>query len=425
MAEGDGAAVDVDSVDVDVEFAHPRQHDRGERFVDLVQVDLVELQTVLGDHALAGVDRAAEQQVRIGADQRAVAQAGARLETQLFRLALRHPQHRRGAVRDLRRVARRMHLPFLHRPQSRQPLECAGADSLVGVDAALLAGRLAVFAQNRRVDRLDLAFEAPFFLGAHRVVLRAQRELIAVVARDAVHLADLLGGVELVERHVPRPTGRLEEPGPMLHALSETDVAHHFDAAGDADVDGTGLHQRRHQVIGLLSGAALRVDGGAGDAPVGAARQPGVARQVVRLLARLRHATADNLLDQRRVDPRLLDDRGLDHPEQCRGVESAQPTGNRLAAANGRTQRFDDHSFRHFTLPLFFTTEAQRTQRSRCRRFQRVGSRSGQCESHQHSHSDKKRSFKEAHREQLRIASQPRDLCVLCVSASKIPRMNQ
>ena len=42
VAEGDGAAVDVDLVHVGVVLLLPGQHDRGEGLVDLDQVDVVD-----------------------------------------------------------------------------------------------------------------------------------------------------------------------------------------------------------------------------------------------------------------------------------------------------------------------------------------------------------------------------------------------
>ena len=42
MAEGDGAATDVDAVEVGAQLLGPGQHDRGEGFVDLEAVDIVE-----------------------------------------------------------------------------------------------------------------------------------------------------------------------------------------------------------------------------------------------------------------------------------------------------------------------------------------------------------------------------------------------
>src|SRR5712691_5375692 len=52
MAEGDGPAVDVDPVHVRVQLALPGQHHGGKRFVDLEEIDLLELEPGFLEHAL-------------------------------------------------------------------------------------------------------------------------------------------------------------------------------------------------------------------------------------------------------------------------------------------------------------------------------------------------------------------------------------
>ena len=76
-------------------------------------------------------------------------------------------------------------------------------------------------------------------------------------------------------------------------------------------------------MIGLLARAALRVDRRAGDAELLAECEPGVARDVVRLLARLRDAAADDLLDLGRVEAGVRHHRRLDRGEQMGRMEGA------------------------------------------------------------------------------------------------------
>ena len=86
---------------------------------------------------------------------------------------------------------------------------------------------------------------------------------------------------------------------------AEADPAHRLDAARDADVDGAGRDQAGDQVVGLLAAAALAVDRGGADVLGQAGSQPAVAGDVVGLLAGLRDAAADDLLDigRRRCRP--------------------------------------------------------------------------------------------------------------------------
>src|SRR5688572_461601 len=58
MAHGDGAAVHVDDLRVQVEGLRVAQHDRGEGFVDLEQVDVVDAHAGALQHLLGHVDRA-------------------------------------------------------------------------------------------------------------------------------------------------------------------------------------------------------------------------------------------------------------------------------------------------------------------------------------------------------------------------------
>ncbi len=169
-----------------------------------------------------------------------------------------------------------------------------------------------------------------------------------VLARDAALFGDALGRRELIERRVPGPVGGLEEARAVDHVGAEADVAHHLDAARDADVDAAGPDQRVHEVVGLLARAALRVDGRAGDAVLLAAGEPGVARDVVRLLARLGDAAADDLLDLGGVDAGAFDDGLLDLRQQMSGVERAERALRaELAFADRRSERFDDDGFSH------------------------------------------------------------------------------
>src|SRR5690606_19801507 len=72
VAEGDGAAVDVDLLGVDAALLLPGEHDRGEGLVDLEQVDLVDADAGALGEALGGVDRAGEHEDGVDAHQAGV-----------------------------------------------------------------------------------------------------------------------------------------------------------------------------------------------------------------------------------------------------------------------------------------------------------------------------------------------------------------
>ena len=102
VAEGDGAAVGVDPVEVGAELLGPRQHDRGERLVDLEDVDVVDAEAVAVEQVPGGVDGAGEHQHGIDADEAGVDDAGQGREAELGGLLGGHDQHGGGAVGDLR-----------------------------------------------------------------------------------------------------------------------------------------------------------------------------------------------------------------------------------------------------------------------------------------------------------------------------------
>ena len=137
--------------------------------------------------------------------------AGARLEAELLGLVRRHPQHRGGAVGDLRGVARGVDAAFDDGLQRRERLEVGVADALILFDQACFAAGLAVVAQDRGLDGQDLPLEAA--LGPRRggLLLGGQAEAVHVLARDAAIAGDALRGGELIWRRIPRPVGRLEE----------------------------------------------------------------------------------------------------------------------------------------------------------------------------------------------------------------------
>ena len=65
VPERDRAAVDVDLLVFEVGLAQPRHRHRGERLVDLDEVDVARLQTGLGECPLRGGDRRREHHDRV------------------------------------------------------------------------------------------------------------------------------------------------------------------------------------------------------------------------------------------------------------------------------------------------------------------------------------------------------------------------
>ena len=96
-------------------------------------------------------------------------------------------------------------------------------------------------------------------------------------------------------------------------------------------------------MVGLLGRAALAVDRRGGRRVGQALAQPRVAGDVRALLAGLRDAAADDLVDLGRVDAGPLDQLGLHGAEDLGRVQPRQPP---VAAPDGGPHCFDDDGFR-------------------------------------------------------------------------------
>ena len=129
------------------------------------------------------------------------------------------------------------------------------------------------FVERALTERDDLVLEAALGARPQRTLVRLDRERLHVVTRDVPLLGDQLGAAEL--RHllvaVARlPPGRLGERRLVAELLArdhrrhDRDLAHVLHAAGDDEVLRARHHALRGEVDGLLRGAALTVDGGAG-----------------------------------------------------------------------------------------------------------------------------------------------------------------
>ena len=134
------------------------------------------------------------------------------------------------------------------------------------------------------------------------------------------------------------PRGKGQVPH-VLHARADHRVVH---ARGD---------QRGGEVDRLLRRAALAVDGRAGRLDRQPFLEPGVARDVERLLAELLHATRNHVLDLRRVDPSAGDDLGVAAAEQVVGMGVLVVALLLVSASDRRADGLDDHDLAALWLP--------------------------------------------------------------------------
>src|SRR5688500_13367086 len=105
MAEGDCAAVDVYTLNVETGLPDHRQSLYGERFVEFDDVDVGELQPCQCERLGNRHSRTDAHDLRWHSTRCKADKSRLRLESELPRSSLRHHQRRRGPVAGLRRVA--------------------------------------------------------------------------------------------------------------------------------------------------------------------------------------------------------------------------------------------------------------------------------------------------------------------------------
>ena len=136
-------------------------------------------------------------------------------------------------------------------------------------------GRARDVGVHPRLERHDLVGEAALVGGPGRPLVRAQGELVHLLAGDLPAPGDLLGALALVDELeallVERAVG-LARPG--LGGRPDGHPAHRLHAGPDGDVHGPRHDGLGGEVDGLLGRAALAVDRGA-RAPTRGTRRPG------------------------------------------------------------------------------------------------------------------------------------------------------
>ena len=132
--------------------------------------------------------------------------------------------------------------------------------------------------------------------------------------------------------HEPGPWIMFEPSGTRLIASTPHAMPTSMPSGGDDPGD---------HVVRLLRGSALGVDGRRRRFVREPGEQPRLARDVAGLLTGLRDASADDLLDERRVDARTLHDLDLRRGQQLGRVQSGQPavaTSDRCADSSMMTK---------------------------------------------------------------------------------------
>ena len=267
-------------------------------------------------------------------------------------LGLAHDQDARGAVGDLRRVAGGdpAVLGAEGRLQVGQRLDRGvGADALVGGDQ--LVGVVALVVLDG--DRDDLPLEAALGRGLGGPLVRADRELVEVLAAEVPLLGDELGALALADQ-----AAALGVAGHGAGTEGEAELAddrgahrgagHDLDPAADDHVVGAGDDALGPEVEGLLARAALAVDGGGRHRLGEPGGQDGAAADVERLLADLHDAAHDHVVDQGGVEVVALDEGLQGLGAEVGGVPVAELA---VALAPGGANGVDDDGVSHGVSP--------------------------------------------------------------------------
>ena len=185
-----------------------------------------------------------------------------------------------------------------------------------------LARRLALAIAQR--DRRQLFLQAPGFVGSVGILLRAQRELVLHLARDAVLLAVELGGVGHVEIAVAveqRDHQRIfqlafaQADAPAHAANHVRRLRHRFHAAGQHGLGFAQLDQlrRRDDRLHARSAQAIHRERGHFDGHAGF--QHDVTRAVDGVARSLLRVAEDRVLDLAGLDAGAL--HGLDRSDRA------------------------------------------------------------------------------------------------------------
>ena len=357
MADGDGTAIDVVLLGVDAKLVAAVEALAGESFVQLPQVDVIDLEARALQKARHGEDRADAHFFRFAAGNRETAEGAERLQAALFGFLGFHDHHGGSAVGELGCITGSDVLAFLdllaaleHRLQALERFQRrARTVALVAIDKVvddrLFAGLL-VDLLHLGLHRDDLVLEDAGFLRVGDALLAAQRVFVLRFAGDAIALGHDFGSLE--HRHPELRLGahqmlfgdvvevhaaKLHE-GDRLHARADGNRDAFIDhaARGHGDRLQAGGAEAVHRGTGGRHRAACPDGGGAGDV---------LARGAFRLAA-----AHDHVFDFARLNARALDgmlDGMAAHCGAMGDVEAAAAGLGQAGAGGGHDHCFSAH----------------------------------------------------------------------------------
>src|SRR2546425_291299 len=240
MADGDGAAVDVQLLHRDSELVAAVDHLHGERLVQLPEIDLAHRDAGALEQARHGEDGPDPHLVRLAGGDGETAEDPERVQPAAFGQLRVHDDARRGAVRELAGVARGdVALLAGDRLERREALgRRVGPVALVLLEQGVLDARLPARLVDHdllRRHRHDLGVEAARLLPGGRALLAGQRGPVLPLAGDVVAVAHDLRRLD--HRHVdlglvllqPLLAQAVQVPVVVLHGAERLEATRHPD----------------------------------------------------------------------------------------------------------------------------------------------------------------------------------------------------
>ncbi len=317
VPDRDRAAIDVDPVGIELQLVDDRDGLRGERLVQLGQLDLVKLPACPVNRPAHRGHRADAHVVGVHPGRRGADVPGQRRRASSLRGSLGHQQQPGGPVVQRRGVAAGHRTAGPEgRPLGRQLGQRERrVDALVCRDLRLL-----------RLHRHDFRAEPACRRRGRRALVAGQRELVLPVPADAVAVGHVLRGLAKADRRVELLHLRADQPpaepgvgqpgfpgerlsGPRQH---ERRPGHRLGAAGQADVCLTCRDRPGGGGDGLKAGAAQPVHGRAGHGDRQAGQQHAHPGHVPVVLACLVRRAPVDVVDGRGVEPLVALQQRLD-----------------------------------------------------------------------------------------------------------------
>ena len=335
---------------------HPGERNRRKGFVHFIGIDILNLHACFLQRLFGRKQRLFEHDDRVTRGYRNMVDARTRRQAMILQCLFGNNQRSRGAIANLRAGGCGDGAALLQQLHASNAFERrVKTDAFIDKVHFLAFGRFNLNADNFTLEMPSLGRR----LGA---AVAFQRKGIEIILGEAVLLDDHFSAGELAEHDAGEfffEPGRFIMAKAFLHEQcrdrTHRHARHAFDAAGEHDILRSrhdGLRGKHHR---LLRRTALAINGDRGNAVGKLGGEHGVAAQIHRLLATLRNAARDDIVDRAGVEIIPLGN-GI---ENC-GTKIDRMYAGELAAAlaSGSTDGIDNIGCGHFGDSLMWFNRA-------------------------------------------------------------------